>query len=184
MDLFQKMNPFHRPQSRHSGRDRPSIEIPLRASSSLESSSNNLPPLPESPNDNYNYSTPHDDVRSLTPHNHRYQTPIPHTPKHTRTPSLLRSLAHHPSLSALRSKSRSKKEKKRKSIKGAFTELGSGSSDDLVVGTGRGGGGGHGLMRKLSKRGLKGSKSVPRDLRSSETDDEGQSTPLNLRGLV
>lgn len=165
------MNPFHRPQSRHSGRDRPSIEIPLRASSSLESNSTgrNLPPLHESPNDNY---TTHDDVRSLTPHHHRYQTPIPHTPKqtHTRTPSLLRSLAHHPSLSALRSKSRSKKEKKRKSIKGAFTELGSGSSDDLVVGTTSGG---HGLMRKLSKRGLKGSKSVPRDLRSGEDDDGG-----------
>jgi hypothetical protein len=161
MDLFQKMNPFHRPQSRHSGRDRPSIEIPLRVSSSLES--NNLPPLPESPD----YTT-HDDMRSLTPHQHRYQTPLPHTPKHARTPSLLRSLAHHPSLSALRSKSRSKSKKKRKSVKGAFTELGSGSSDDLVVGTG---GQGQGIMRKLSKRGLKGSKSVPQDLRSSDDDE-------------
>ena len=170
MDIFQKMNPFHRPQSRHSGRDRPSIEMPLRASSSLDSNTNtnnihSLPPLPESP-----YTT-HDDVRSLTPHQHRYQTPLPPTPKHTRTPSLLRSLAHHPSLSALRSKSRSKKEKKRKSVKGAFTEPGSGSSDELVAE-----GGGRGIMRKLSKRGLKGSKSVPRDLRSSEDDDAGQST--------
>lgn len=100
----------------------------------------------------------------------------PGTPKHShsRTPSLLRSLAHHPSLSALRSKSKSTKKKRKSVAKGGFAELGSGSgsSDELAIKSAGG------LRRKLSKRGLKASRSVPQDLRGSEDDDDedGQST--------
>jgi hypothetical protein len=59
----------------------------------------------------------------------------------------LRSLAHHPSLSALRSKKSEKK--RRKAERGGFAEL----------------------PEEISKedwRGLKGSKSVPRDLNREE----------------
>jgi len=128
MDIFHKMNPFTRPSSRQatSSRERQSLDYYARPSSSLES---NLPSLPESDCE----------VNSLELQRRYLTTPGPQTPKrHARTPSLLRSLAHHPSLSALRSK----KKEKRKGKKG-FTEM----PDEPV-----------------EWRGLKGSKSVPRDL--------------------
>ena len=134
MDIFNKMNPFTRPSSRQtSTKERQSIDSYARPSSSLES---NLPSLPESDGE----------VNSLELQR-RYLTPGPHTPKrHARTPSLLRSLAHHPSLSALRSK---KSEKKKKAKRGTFAELvDEGGYEDW--------------------RGLKGSKSVPRGLRGEE----------------
>jgi hypothetical protein len=81
----------------------------------------------------------------------RHLTPGPHTPKrHARTPSLLRSLAHHPSLSALRSK---KSEKKKKGKKG-FEELADQPGPEPI--------------RYDNLKGLKGSKSVPRDLRGED----------------
>jgi len=135
MDIFHKMNPFTRPASRQaaSTRERQSTESFARPTSSLES---NLPSLPESDGD--------PDSLELQ---RRYLTPGPHTPKrHARTPSLLRSLAHHPSLSALRSK---KSEKKRKTKKGGFAEL---PDDDVGY----------------DERVLRGSKSVPRDLRHED----------------
>jgi len=137
MDIFHKINPFTRPSSRQaaSSRERQSLESHTRPSSSLES---NLPSLPESDGE----------VKSLELQR-RYLTPGPHTPKrHARTPSLLRSLAHHPSLSALRSK---KSEKKKKGKKG-FEELADRPES----------------VRYDDLRGLKGSKSVPRDLRDGD----------------
>ena len=148
MDILHKINPFTRPSSRQaaSSRERQSLESHARPSSSLES---NLPSLPESDGE----------VDSLELQR-RYLTPGPHTPKrHARTPSLLRSLAHHPSLSALRSK---KSEKKKKGKKG-FEEL----ADQPES------------VRYDGLRGLKGSKSVPRDLR----DGDGKSL-LNSRREV
>jgi hypothetical protein len=142
MDIFHKMNPFTRPSSRQatSSKERQSLESYARPSSSLES---DLPSLPES-----------DGEMNSLELQRRYLTPGPHTPKrHARTPSLLRSLAHHPSLSALRSK---KSEKKKKAKKGGFAEL----PDELVYD---------------DVRGLKGSKSVPQDLRG----ENGKSTCLN-----
>lgn len=172
MDIFHKMNPFSRPSSRMTSRDRPSLDLLARPSSSLDRDS--LPPLPESP---YLDSDEQDRFRSFTPHHFRQHssTPLtPHTPKngHTRTPSLLRTLAHHPSLSALRSKSKSTKKKHKSGSKAGFAELGSGSNDDLDA---------QGLKRKISKRGLKGSRSVPKDLRSSDeyNDDDGKRQPAH-----
>ena len=139
MDIFHKINPFTRPSSRQaaSSRERQSVESYTRPSSSLES---NLPSLPESDGQ----------VNSLELQR-RYLTPGPHTPKrHARTPSLLRSLAHHPSLSALRSK---KSEKKKKGKKG-FEELADQPGPEPI--------------RYDDLRGLKGSKSVPRDLRGED----------------
>ena len=136
MDIFHKINPFTRPSSRQaaSSRERQSLESYTRPSSSLES---NLPSLPESDGE----------VNSLELQR-RYLTPGPHTPKrHARTPSLLRSLAHHPSLSALRSK---KSEKKKKKGKKGFEELADQPEPE------------HSRYENL--RGLKGSKSVPRGL--------------------
>jgi len=139
MDIFQKMNPFTRPSSRQvaSSRERQSLESYTRPSSSLES---NLPSLPESDGE----------VNSLE-FQRRYLTPGPHTPKrHARTPSLLRSLAHHPSLSALRSK-KSEKKKKGKKRPDELADLPE-----------------PGPLRYDDSRGLKGSKSVPRDLRGED----------------
>jgi hypothetical protein len=143
MDIFAKMNPFTRPSSRSSAAHRPSFESSARPSSSLES---NLPPLPESDGDVSSFDT-----------QRRYLTPVPQTPKrgHVRTPSLLRSLAHHPSLSALRSKSKSKTGKKKlKQAEKAGLEL----ARDVTASE-------HGV------RGLKGSRSVPRDLGASGDED-------------
>ena len=139
MDIFQKMNPFTRPYSRQaaSSRERQSLESHTRPSSSLEST---LPSLPESDGE----------VNSLELQR-RYLTPGPHTPKrHARTPSLLRSLAHYPSLSALRSK---KSEKKNKG-KRRPDELADLPETEP--------------LRYDDSRGLKGSKSVPGDLRGED----------------
>jgi hypothetical protein len=78
----------------------------------------------------------------------------------------LRSLAHHPSLSALRSKSKSKVEKRKKKAldKAGYSELEEETSTPAA-----------------ELRGLRGSRSVPRDLGSSD-DDHGVYTSLH-RGI-
>lgn len=85
----------------------------------------------------------------------RTLTPQPHTPRqHKKTPSILRSLAHHPSFSALKSKSRRRKEKEAGRLVGR-----SGSEGVDVPGA-------SGYV--IESGDLRGSRSVPGGLRLSE----------------
>ncbi|WWC87912.1 uncharacterized protein L201_002812 [Kwoniella dendrophila CBS 6074] len=188
MDIIHKLNPFHRPSSslRHnntptptptfnphtfSGRDRPS--------SSLESGSG------EGSTNNYSIDS------TLPPHsiyynseNDRYVTsplppPSPLKPSngHHRTPSILRSLAHHPSLSALKSKS--KKKRKNKEIAPPLPDftISNNNHDSISSPV-------PWETESQSKRNtLKFSRSLPRDMRLSD-DQQEQVPPIPSHPLL
>ncbi|WVW80172.1 hypothetical protein I302_102149 [Kwoniella bestiolae CBS 10118] len=156
MDIIHKLNPFHRPssslRSSHTPTPTPTLTFSnARPSSSLES----------------DHTYPSIDS-TLPPHSYedeRYITspapPLSPNRKsgHHRTPSILRSLAHHPSLSALKNKS-----KKRRKMKDEVAQIPPLPSPVFV---GR-------------ENGLKGSRSVPRDLRLSDESSQDPIPPLPL----
>ncbi|WWC96945.1 hypothetical protein V866_003820 [Kwoniella sp. B9012] len=169
MDIIHKLNPFHRPSSslRSSHTPTPSPAFSnARPSSSLESD-HTYPSIdstipPHSYEEKRYLATP-DPVAPLSP---------TRKPGHHRTPSILRSLAHDPSLSALKNKSK----KKRKARDEVIPPL---PSPVLIGGdAGEMGMGSEG--RKLRKNSLKASRSVPRDLRLSDEYREDPIPPLPL----
>ncbi|OCF57896.1 hypothetical protein L486_03917 [Kwoniella mangroviensis CBS 10435] len=157
MDIIHKFNPFHRPssslRSSHTPTPTPAFSN-ARPSSSLESD-HTYPSIdstipPRSYEEGRYLATP-DPVPPLSP---------ARKTGHHRTPSILRSLAHHPSLSALKNKSK----KKRKARDEVLPPL---PSPVLISGNGAE----MGMVserNKLRKNSLKVSRSVPRDLRLSD----------------
>ncbi|WWC60330.1 uncharacterized protein I303_102901 [Kwoniella dejecticola CBS 10117] len=202
MDIIHRLNPFHRPPSSlrssttptptptlttthtHHGNYTPTFDT--RPSSSLESGSGYYSgsgshqysidtTYPHSSSENERYLSspvpPPPPGRPLTvssPDN-KYHT---YTSGHRRTPSILRSLAHHPSLSALKSKHKSKKKRKNASASNEEPIPSLPNFNDDTPQQGQGGDG-----RKLTKNGLKLSKSVPRDMRLSDEIRDNQDIP-------
>lgn len=169
MDIFSRLNPFHRPNSAMSRNTPTPFSVGARPSSSLENG--NIYPAPE--------ATPNPSVEvycrggQLSHHKPTCNGEMPTMPKdnHHRSQSLLRNLAHHSSLSALTSKS-TRGKRKGKEMKGIHLMPGSshpcgdgGDAKDselqrrLIPTFGTG---------KLKKGTLKPSKSLPRNLRLSE----------------
>lgn len=173
MDIFSRLNPFHRPNSAMSRNTPTPFSVGARPSSSLENG--NVYPTPKAtPNPSVGvYCHPGGQLSHLMPACYG-ETPTMPKDNHHRSQSLLRNLAHHSSLSALTSKSTrgKKKGKKRKGIhlmpdsSHPYGDGGDGSDAKdselqrrLIPTFGTG---------KLKKGTLKPSKSLPRDLRMSE----------------
>ncbi|KAK8861600.1 hypothetical protein IAR55_002423 [Kwoniella newhampshirensis] len=157
MDLFHRLNPFHRPPSASLHRDTPTPTINpfhARPSSALD----NANP--------YHHPSPYSSIDDSVPHpRDPYSTPLPPPSPtkrsgHHRTPSMLRSLAHYPSLSALKSKSKKKGGKKE-------------VEEVPAIPVGELSGEGKGRTQKLN-----GSRSVPRDLRLSADVSKSVEDPL------
>lgn len=94
--------------------------------------------------------------------------PSSSTPKHKKTPSILRSLAHHPSFSALKSKSRRKRSKVLSSNSSADAGAGYGALELSQVGAEGGREG------EMSEKKLRASWSVPDGLRLSDERSRGE----------
>ncbi|KAE8539660.1 hypothetical protein D1P53_003594 [Cryptococcus gattii VGV] len=175
MDIFSRLNPFHRPNSAMSRNTPTPFSVGARPSSSLENG--NVYPTPEAtPNPSVEVYCHGGQLRHYKP-TCNGETPTMPKDSHRRSQSLLRNLAHHSSLSALTSKS-TRGKKKGKKMKGIHL------MPDSSHPYGDGGDGGDGsdakdseVQRrliptfgtgKLKKGTLKPSKSLPRDLRLSE----------------
>ncbi|WWC68611.1 uncharacterized protein I206_102541 [Kwoniella pini CBS 10737] len=149
MDIIHRLNPFHRPSSSLRSNITPTFDFNgnVRPPSSLESGS-------------YQYSIDTTYPQSSL-ENERYVNSVNNSPippvvnTHRRTPSILRSLAHHPSLSALKSKS--KKKRKDKEIIPPLPTFN--INDDATSQEGK----------------LRKNKSLPRDMRLS--DDSRDDVP-------
>ncbi|EIW69010.1 hypothetical protein TREMEDRAFT_62726 [Tremella mesenterica DSM 1558] len=135
-DLLHRLNPFNRPSSAHSHHSkRPTSS--LSGIVSAQQSIQEEPPLLD----------------------RTYTTPVPPaSPKHQRTPSILRSLAHHPSLAALKNRSRKRRSKIRPSL-----PLGEVSTNGPQLDTGSLGR--SNSLKKFRRGSLKGSRSIPSDMR-------------------
>ncbi|WVR03789.1 hypothetical protein IAU60_000784 [Kwoniella sp. DSM 27419] len=157
MDIINRLNPFHnRTPSSLKGGQTPAGPHPTeRAASSFEQVLDRI----SDPSIDSSHS-PYD------PYTREDLTPLPaNSPRksrtygHSRTPSILRTLAHHPSLSALKSKSRRKKKKDdHQAIVSPLKLFNQADSEHNILQPGGG---------KHRERSLKASRSVPRDLRLS-----------------
>ncbi|WRT65725.1 uncharacterized protein IL334_002673 [Kwoniella shivajii] len=163
MDIIHRLNPFHRPASSlRNNTPTPTVTSTIgssiRPSSSLESGSAH-PSI-----DSTLIPTSYDGAEI------RYDTPASPIKGHYRTPSILRSLAHHPSLSALKNKS-----KKKKRVRGAFVPpLPLGEYDKHEIDE----------QGKVKQNGLKFSKSLPRDMRLSHDPQVDSLPPVPPHPLV
>ncbi|WVQ74663.1 hypothetical protein IAR50_004266 [Cryptococcus sp. DSM 104548] len=171
MDIIHRLNPFHRPTSSLSRNTPIPFSSRGRPSSSLE---HGYPTHDTTPHPSFNSG--HHPSAELGRHSFT-PTPVLHTPNeedgevaqrklgHRRSHSLLRNLTSHPSLSALKAKStRGKKTaNRRKGIPLMPTDTNEQYPAPVDFGENER----PGTPSKMRKGSLKGSKSLPRDLRFS-----------------
>ena len=169
IDILHRLNPFSRPPSAQSHPHRRPDSRPLSSASALP---------PRTTIDEEELDLPERAFLTPQPHQQPASPSRPPSAAHHRAPSILRSLAHHPSLSALRS--RSKKRRTKRSPLPSSPHLPSSASkvadDDYEAGYESS------SVRKLRKASLKGSRSIPRDMRlngsvSPTSDDSVPAVP-------